>query len=469
MSYCVNFITNKQVLPDDIFKKLADEGLGIMVTSDEFPSVKFGIIEESLRGIEVNKEEKGYEVRICSCSSQADYNLFVKTIVAMQELTKVTGYSEDDEPISDPYTILNQKWIEREKESSWNVVRIFIKQYRNIIVLRGMFGDICIGPKMLANAEISLYPPYDDEKEKWEKLTRYLTIYNWRLANLKSTHSNLAVSDNDNKQLGISLISIKDNKVQDFDYISYAPLLGFINLDTEESLIISFKDLRKATHMADFETSFSAFDEYQLFICPKSNPNGEVSIEEINDIIKIAKRYEHDNYVAHPTIPGSGYDELQNTFIFIWNLETSDITVENYINSINQFYVGHFERKIHEWKEAKMGDRFYIVKVGDGNVGIVMAGTFSSHPYIATNWSGKGRKSYMIELEPSFMINPEVMPLLTIDELDKTIPNFMWRGGYSGRKLEKDQAAALEKIFSNYLNLIDGKDDGINLCMIKNL
>ena len=116
-----------------------------------------------------------------------------------------------------------------------------------------------------------------------------------------------------------------------------------------------------------------------------------------------------------------------------------------------------------------MGDRFYIVKVGDGNVGIVMAGTFSSHPYIATNWSGKGRKSYMIELEPSFMINPEVMPLLTIDELDKTIPNFMWKGGYSGRKLEKDQAAALEKIFSNYLNLIDGKDDGINLCMIKNL
>ena len=467
MSYCINFITNKLFSPEDIFKKLADYGLRIMVTSDEFPSVKLGILEESLRGIEINKEDKGYKVRICSCSSHADYYLFAKTIIAMQEITGETGFSDDGEQISTPHTTLNEEWIERENKSSWDVVRAFIKQYRTIVVLKGMFEDICIGPKMLANYKISLFPPYHDETEKWVKLTQYLTIIQWRLADLKSTNSNLVVRDNNNNQLEVSLISIKDNKVQYFDYVSHAPLLGIVNLDTEESLIIPFKDFRKATHIAEFETSFSAFDECQLIICPKVNSNGEISIKEITDIIKIAERYEYEDYVTKPTIPGSGFNEKQNTFIFIWNTETSNITIEEYIDSIKYFYIGHYERKIHDWKEAKIGDRFYVIKVGEDNVGIVMAGKFSSHPFIASNWSEKGKKPYMIELEPSFMINPETMPLLTIEELSTAIPNFMWRGGYSGRKLEIDQAKTLENVFSNYLKTIKGKDDGINMCMIE--
>ena len=65
MSVCVTVRTNKAVAPDDFLKKLAESGEQIVVTSKEFPSVKFGNHQTALRGIEVNQEEDGLEVRVC--------------------------------------------------------------------------------------------------------------------------------------------------------------------------------------------------------------------------------------------------------------------------------------------------------------------------------------------------------------------------------------------------------------------
>lgn len=49
---------------------------------------------------------------------------------------------------------------------------------------------------------------------------------------------------------------------------------------------------------------------------------------------------------------------------------------------------------IWDHEQVKDGDRFFMVKVGEGKTGIVMAGTIQSNPYKDKDWSGKDREVY---------------------------------------------------------------------------
>lgn len=91
MSVCVSIKTLVIPKPEDLLKSLVDKGERLLATSIKYPSIHFGNEETAIRGVEVNKEEDGLEVRICSLSSRADYELFVKTILALSELTHGTN------------------------------------------------------------------------------------------------------------------------------------------------------------------------------------------------------------------------------------------------------------------------------------------------------------------------------------------------------------------------------------------
>ena len=60
MSVCVTVRTNKAVAPDDFLKELAESGEQIVVTSKEFPCVRFGNHQTALRGIEETKKRTGW-------------------------------------------------------------------------------------------------------------------------------------------------------------------------------------------------------------------------------------------------------------------------------------------------------------------------------------------------------------------------------------------------------------------------
>ena len=51
MSVSVTIRTKKSLQPDDILKSMAEKGEKIVVTSMDFPSVKFGTHLEAIRGI----------------------------------------------------------------------------------------------------------------------------------------------------------------------------------------------------------------------------------------------------------------------------------------------------------------------------------------------------------------------------------------------------------------------------------
>ena len=114
MSVCVTIRTENRLQPDVFLKHLVEKGEDIVVTSDDYPSVKFGNPHRTIRGIEVNKEDNGLEVRVCTFSSTADYQLFANTVGALMELTGDKAYLEDDDDaeITDPFEIFNDEWIE---------------------------------------------------------------------------------------------------------------------------------------------------------------------------------------------------------------------------------------------------------------------------------------------------------------------------------------------------------------------
>lgn len=123
----------------------------------------------------------------------------------------------------------------------------------------------------------------------------------------------------------------------------------------------------------------------------------------------------------------------------------------------------YYNWSVWEHKKAKKGDRFVMVRCGEGKTGIVMTGIFDSDPYQATDWSGKGRKVFYMDLEPNFIANPEKADIITTAELQEAIPTFNWTGGHSGRLLSEEQAKSLEVLLSKYLRQFANNVDGVTL------
>lgn len=100
---------------------------------------------------------------------------------------------------------------------------------------------------------------------------------------------------------------------------------------------------------------------------------------------------------------------------------------------------------IWDHEQVKDGDRFFMVKVGEGKTGIVMAGTIQSNPYKDKDWSGKDREVYYADLFCECIVDIETAPYISTQELKEAMPEFDWTGGHSGRAIEDSMAFKLEK------------------------
>ena len=179
-------------------------------------------------------------------------------------------------------------------------------------------------------------------------------------------------------------------------------------------------------------------------------------------IVKTSSQFEKDPH----NYPGNGYNDKQQTFILMWNPAFSN-SMENHIESINHIHDYSFNWSVYEWEKAKMGDRFYMVRVGEGNTGIVMSGIFISQPYADGDWNPKrnSRIIYYVDMKPNFMVNPEAQTIITTEQLQGTIPDFEWRKGHSGQLLTQEQAQKLESLFSKYIQKMLDVNDKTNVAI----
>ena len=141
--------------------------------------------------------------------------------------------------------------------------------------------------------------------------------------------------------------------------------------------------------------------------------------------------------------------------------------MENHIESISHINDYSFNWSVYEWEQAKMGDRFYMIRVGEGNTGVVMSGIFTSQPYADEDWNPNRnkRKIYYMDMKPNFIVNPETQPIITTQELLEAIPDFEWRKGHSGQLLTPEQAQKLECLFSKYIQKMLDIDDKTNIAI----
>lgn len=139
-----------------------------------------------------------------------------------------------------------------------------------------------------------------------------------------------------------------------------------------------------------------------------------------------------------------------NTFILFWNPEISSYTLERMRDDLEHWtHVNNWSVWQHDL--AHKGDRFFMVRCGEGKTGICMSGRFRSEPYQDEDWSGKGREVYYMDLLADTVIDPDYLPILSTDELSKQIPSFDWTGGHSGRLLPEKDAEKLEEIWAGFL------------------
>lgn len=144
------------------------------------------------------------------------------------------------------------------------------------------------------------------------------------------------------------------------------------------------------------------------------------------------------------------------TFILFWNPTISDWKLDDCQECIENEILYDFNWAVWEHKEAHKGDRFFMVRCGDGHTGICMSGHFRSEPYIGDDWSGKGREVHYCFLDVEVYIHPELCPILPTATLQEEIPGFDWTGGHSGRVLDAESADKLERLWSAFLEQHDG-------------
>lgn len=150
--------------------------------------------------------------------------------------------------------------------------------------------------------------------------------------------------------------------------------------------------------------------------------------------------------------------------ILFWNPDISSMTRDRMTDEMGEliFNGGWFNWSFWEYENVKPGDVCYLVRCGDksGPHGIVLRGKIISDPYVAEDWSGRGRKTYYADWYPQEFIDSEYAKPLSPDALEAAIPDFNWRGGHSGRPLPEKYEKVLEKLWYDYITpMIDRIDD----------
>ncbi len=140
--------------------------------------------------------------------------------------------------------------------------------------------------------------------------------------------------------------------------------------------------------------------------------------------------------------------------ILRWNPEISSYRMESFKNAVEeakntQKYMLNWS--VWEHEKVHCGDRFFMLRVGKGKTGVVMSGKIVSEPYHEEDWSGKGRMTYYVNIRPDFLVDTERGKHLSIRDLEKAFPNYVWKEGHSGMVLSDSLGTKLEWLWIDFL------------------
>lgn len=152
---------------------------------------------------------------------------------------------------------------------------------------------------------------------------------------------------------------------------------------------------------------------------------------------------------------GRWINDYRRTCLFRWNSDISSNKMEDFENDMKSFAdTGcNYNWAIWDHKKARIGDRFFMTRVGkDGKEGIVMCGTLSSEPWAGDDWSHKNRLVHYCYLDVQTMVHPVKAPcMLEIETLNRMDPSMDWGKGHSGVLLNLEQSHLIAKLWDEYM------------------
>lgn len=137
-----------------------------------------------------------------------------------------------------------------------------------------------------------------------------------------------------------------------------------------------------------------------------------------------------------------------NVYLMRWNPSISSFTEEDYKKCVEKLTYGLFQINwsIKEWEEARKGDFFFMLRSGDDKAGIVFQGQFLSDPYPGDDWAGTGKRRMYVDMICTDAIEPGKVPPLSLEKLQKAIPEINWTKGHSGELLSDEVVIKLNEM-----------------------
>lgn len=143
-----------------------------------------------------------------------------------------------------------------------------------------------------------------------------------------------------------------------------------------------------------------------------------------------------------------------NVVVLRWNPSFSSYPMLGYLSDIVNlcdYDEADLNWSVWDYEKIKEGDRFFWVKSGYGATGIVASGVITSAPFESEDWSGKGRRTFYVCFKPEIAINPDALPILSVQELQEKVPEFDFSSGHSGVVLPQDCANRLENVWREFI------------------
>ena len=381
---------------------------------DETESFTLLTENASTQGVNVKQRIGGnIIVELPWFASELDVRLCYAFLYAVKKVHRIARIMDEDEK--------SVNLSDCDAEEQWNLRRKNMKEILNKgerMVLAG------------ANREFHLEPSkYHADKEKDEGISSAFEDFvalQWIGQDVKDVIEEKRHITEDEELSSIRVVNNSDDV-----FIGNCQYVGMMKKNTCK--MVKFENF---CQLMDGEDEFGRMDAAQVLL-------HKMDEERWNKLFDKAEGIVRENF--------------RKTFIMRWNTDISNYKLCEFEEAMDDFEVDgfYYDWSIWDYQKAHIGDRFFMIRTGEGKHGVVMRGTIIGTPYPDEDWSGKGRKVYYIRMSLSHMIHPEKTPLLlTTEKLSNAMPSFNWEEGHSGMLLDDITAMQLDELWQDYVERV---------------
>ena len=136
-------------------------------------------------------------------------------------------------------------------------------------------------------------------------------------------------------------------------------------------------------------------------------------------------------------------------FLLRWNPAKSSFNIDAYRKAVNECPRGFgLDWTVFDWQQIRVGDIYYMLRLDEDNPGIMFRGNFRSTPYTSKDWTDSDCVRYYADITCEHCKAPEAPAWISLEELQRSIPEVEWAQGHSGVRLPESIGDRLEQLWN---------------------